>query len=117
MQTLRCTSILFQFWAQKDGVLLAEIKNTKFIDVEITVVGSPMHYGFEGKTNQGEELFFTCVKNLPKLHLKLNDGQKIRVLNALAKETEIAVTEQTEIYLFDTTNKLKKLVHHENAYP
>ena len=92
-----------RFWAQKQGMFKVDHKNIKFIDVEMIITGSPTQYGFEGKTEHGEELIFTCSRNLPKLHLKLSGGQKIRVLNALVKETELIITEQTEIYHFDTT--------------
>lgn len=86
------------FWAQQDGASKIDHKKVTFVDIEIVVVGSPTQYGFEGQTIWNEELIFTCARNLPKLHLKLNGGQKIRVLNALVKETEIIITEQTEIY-------------------
>lgn len=90
------------FWKQKGSAVKLDQKITEFVDVEIMVVGSPANYGFEGKTTQNEELVFTFSRNTPKLHLNLKGGQNLRVLNALAKETEIIITQRTEVYHFDT---------------
>jgi hypothetical protein len=89
------------FWEEEPQD--AQINDTKaqFVDIAVVVDGNPTNFGFTGKTNRGAEVAVVFAENTSKTHLRIQDGQRLRILSALAKGNEIIVKPRTEIYHID----------------
>ena len=87
-----------KFWKQKNLELMINDVQGKFVDIEITVIGTPNQYGFEGKTRDDDEVMVVFSKNTSKLHASVQDGQNIRILSVSVKGNEILIKPRTEIF-------------------
>lgn len=86
------------FWKNKEKTLRIDHEKEELVDVELTVVGVPTAYGFEGTTSTGKEVAIVFSDKTTKLQTVVQEGTSMRILSALVKGSVLRVLPRTEFY-------------------
>ena len=86
------------YWQQPAS---RSVESDRFKDLEVTLIGRPSDFGFEGQTGSGDNVLFTYNGNVGRLHSsELRAGQLLRLMGVRtdSEDSTYAVVRSTEIW-------------------